>query len=314
MVDNKSNIFDIETNNKKLEEKCKTKDYILFETQLPATDFINKIEISEGINSIPYAPISNYFLTYGILHELLQIYNNTEKETFLFFTKKILDKNEMGISELKKIISKREKIKEKKIIGFDFGNDSFFIKNKNVKYNKGSDMTNFSTCYNNIHTQMKILKVFLLKDIDKDDVLIIKLPNIISTVAVDYMKLLTYVFKNIRLFKLVQDSFFKDSFHIIVSNPHIERYNKIKNEIKDTIKKNNIKDIEKANIKTLLKYEIDENNKEFNAKIKEFANVLETLIAAYLFEIIRALKISLTNNHREAEYWKHLDFYFSKCL
>lgn len=316
MVDVGTDVFDIEASNKRLEEKCKTSDYILFETQIPTTDFIGEIEIVQGNDSTPYASISNYFLTYGILHELLQIYNNIKKETFDFFTKKILERKETNISELKKIISKREKIKEKDLIGFDFGNPSFFInsKDKNIKYNKGSDMTNFSSCYNNINTPMKILNIFLLKEIKTSNVIIIKSPNIISTVIIDYIKLLSYVFKEIRIFKLVQDSFFKDSFHIIVSKPDVERYNKIKIIIKNNIKKNNIRDIEEASVKNILKYTIDDNNQEFDIKIKEFANVLEILVATYLLDITKALRTSTMNNHRDPHYWKHLDFYFSKCL
>ncbi|QKE44590.1 putative mRNA-capping enzyme small subunit [Yalta virus] len=316
MSDANIDVFDIEASNRRLEEKCKTSDYILFETQIPTTDFISDVEIVQGNDSTPYASISNYFLTYGILHELLQIYNNTKKETFDFFTKKILERKETSISELKKIISKREKIEEKDLIGFDFGYPEFFINNKdkNIKYNKGSDMTNFSYCYNNISTPMKILNIFLLKDIKQENVIIIKSPNIISTVMVDYVKLLSYVFKQIRIFKVVQDSFFKDSFHIIVSNPNIARYNKIKTDIKNNIKKNHITDIEKSSIKNILKYTIDDNNKEFEIKIKEFANVLEILIATYLLDITKALRTSTMNNHRDPYYWRHLDFYFSKCL
>lgn len=316
MVDQDKDIFNIEASNKKLEEKCKTSDYILFETELPNTDFIGEVEVIAGLDSTPYAIISNYFLTYGILHELLQIYNNTKKETFNYFCRDIFDRKETNISELKKIISKQEKIKEDNIIGFDFSYSSFFSEsNENItKFDKGSDMTNFSSCYNNIKTPMKIINVFLIKDIKASSIIIIKVPNIISTVIIDYVKLLSYIFKEIKIFKLVQDSFFKDSFHIILSNPNIERYNKIKADIKSSMKKNNIKNVDNLYIKSIIKYNIDSNNKEFSIKIKEFATVLEVLIATYMLNIIKALKISTTNNYRDPQDWYHLDFYFSKCL
>lgn len=314
MIGKEKDIFNIELSNKKLEEKCKVADYILFESNIPNTDFIGEISLVKGLDSTPYALISNYFLTYGILHELLQIYNNINKDTFNYFCQNIFNRQETNISELKKIISKREKIKEENIIGFDFSDSNFFLNQKNIKYEKGSDMSNFSTCYNNIRTPMKILNVFLLKNLKENSVIIIKIPNIISTVVIDYLKILTFIFHEIKIFKLVQDSFFKDSFHVILSRPNINRYNQVKEDIKKNIKANNIKNIDEEYIKSIITYDIEDQNQEFISKIKEFATVLETLIATYMLNIIKALKISTSNNYRNPNDWHHLDFYFSKCL
>lgn len=313
MSESKDKVFDIERYNKKIEEKCKVSDYILFKTEIPNTDFIGELEIIQGNDSSPYAPTSNYFLTYGILHELLQLYNNTKRETFNYFCKDILKRKETDISELKKIVSKKEKIKEEHILGFDFSYPDFILSDTTKKYSRGSDIVNFSSCYNNIKIPMKILNVFLLKNISKKSVFLIKAPCLISTVIVDYIKLLTYIFKEVQIFKLVQDSFFKDSFHLILTNPNLERYDKIKQEVKNSIK-NNIGDINQAYIKNIIKYSLNNNNQEFVIKIKEFTIVLEILIATYMLNVIKALKTSIANNYRDPNVWKHLDFYFSKCL
>lgn len=303
--------IDIDFYNKLLDDKCKTGDYILFQTKIPNSDFHNELELIVGKNSSVYVLVSNYFLTYGILHELLQIYNNIKKETFDYFCQNIFNRKEASISELKKIISKKENIKLENIIGFDFSYPDFFL-NNSKKYNRGSDITNFSSCYNNINIPLKILNVFLLKDIHKNNVIIIKVPNITSVAIIDFLKILSYVFSDIYLIKLVQDSFFKDSFHIILSNPNIKQYNQIKDELKNKFKKQNITNLDGYFLKSILKHN-DEKSGEFIIKIKEFATVLELLIATYMLNIINALQKSSKNSYRDSQDWKYLDFYFSKC-
>lgn len=296
-------LFNITTVIRNLEQKSNKKEAIYFDLIVPSTDFKPVIKIHSGNSSDPYFSISNYFLTYGVLHEFMQLYNSLNRETFEFFCGKILDRNEVDIKTITKFIVKQNNMNNDHIEMFDYSTSDFFL-DKETKFKKGGDMINLSACYNNRVTP-EILNIFLLKKVYKDSIFIIKLPNIISTVSIDILRIICYIFKNVRIMKLVQDSFFKDSFHIVAREIDEERYESIKQEIKkEIIPAKNTKYVSRITNNVF-----DDRYIGFETGIKKFATELEILIATCLLHIAKLIKNSLETQDRDKTQWKYLDFY-----
>lgn len=287
-----------------LERKQKKNEMIYFDMNIPSSDFKREIKLKNGIVSDPYYPVTNYFLTYGILHEFIQLSNNIKKETFEHFCGKILDRYELGMDDFIYRLVKEEKYEKKHIQAFDFSGKGFFT-DKTFKVKRGSDLRNVSWCYNN-SIETKVLDLFT-SNVTEESVFVIKMSNITSIASIDIIRLLNYIFKNMRLIKLVQDSFFKDSFHIIISSPNIKRYEEVKREIKQGLSTVN-KD---KSLVFVTKPSLYTDNEVFETYIKEFATQLEGLIASYLFHIISLIRSGIKDNHRNKDQWKYLDYYTS---
>lgn len=301
-------IFNVSNFNKIIQQKKKTREYILFDVDVPHTDFVKKIKISSGKSNISYPLLNNYFLTYGVLHEFLLLFNKVGSKIFNYFCEDIIKRPEITLEELKKIVCAKENISEKNFIGFDFSESDFFTEVK--KYNKGSDMTNFTNCYNTNNIKMEILNIFFLEKITKNNVIYIKFPNIISSLTSEYIFLLSYIFRKVKLAKLFNDSFFKDSFHIILSDVDLSRYDKIKGEMIKQMKLKKIENVKGLYINNLVEVDIELGFGDlFKSRVKEFGINLEILLASFYFDIIKALKDGKETNRRNEEVWKELDYY-----
>lgn len=303
-----NNIFDISTFNKIVAQKKKINEYELFSVEIPHTDFVKNINISSGKSNMSNPLLNNYFLTYGVLHEFLLLFIKVGTKIFNYFCEDIINRPEIALEELKNVLIEKENVSKKNLIGFDFCDLNFFTEIK--KYNKGSDITNFTNCYNTNNIKMEILNVFMLNKITHKDIIFIKFPNITSTLSTEYIFLLTYIFNKVKLTKLLSDSFFKDSFHIIVSGVDIDRYEKVKKEIISQLKKNKIKTLEGLFINNIIDSDIDINFGEvFISRLREFGLNLEILLATFYFDMIKALKNGKDTNQRNEEIWKELDVY-----
>lgn len=297
-------MLDIKEDIQILERKQKKNEIIYFDMGIPPSDFKREIKIKNGITSDPYYSVTNYFLTYGILHEFIQLFNNIKEETFDHFCGKILDRRELSMDEFIYRLVKEEKYQKKYIQSFDFSGKGFFT-DRNFKVKRGSDLRNISWCYNN-SIDMKVLDIFR-SSVTEESVFVIKMSNITSIVSIDIIRLLNYIFKNMRLIKLVQDSFFKDSFHIIVSSPNVKRYNEVKQEIEQSLST-----VPKGkSLVFVTKPSLSMDNEVFETHIKEFATQLESLVASYLFHIISLIRSGIKDNHRNKDQWKYLDYYTS---
>lgn len=291
-----------------LKEKQLFKDYILFQIQLPKLDSIKIIGLNQGETS-PCTIFTNYFLTYATLHEFVQIFNNTNKDLFDYFCNNILERKELNIMSISKILSEREKslFKLKNFNTFDFSHEKFFI-NTNTQFNKGSDIKNFTNCYNNNQITMELLEVFLLKDIHKDSVLLIKFPTILGLSVIDVLKVLCSICGSVVLLKVVEDSFFKDSFHVLCSQVNVENYHLIRNQIIHIIKRNKITSLKNVKFKNII-FEQTNSSDKFNKCMNMFILHLEILINTFLSSLQKAIIKDKATSHRNKETWKYLDYY-----
>lgn len=304
---NNFNLLSIENIDTLLTTKSYTQDYIFFEKALPKLDNIN-INIKEG-ESNPYVKITNYFNTYGLLHELIQIFNKTKKSTFKYFCKNILEKPELSIQSLADIIIKKKKLNKSHLVTFDFSHEGFFFEKEISQFYKGSDIKNITTCYNNNKISMKILEIFLNDNVIKDNIFLIKLPSIVSIAVIDVLKIITYIWDKTIIFKLIKDSYFKDSFHVICSGINIKKYNNIKKIIEEQIQAKGLKHLSKFKLESLLPFELTNTSKEFEKNIKEFSDCLENLISTYLYNLQLALTTDIPTAYRNENTWKYLDKY-----
>lgn len=302
-------LLDIDDVIRILSQKKELKEFIFFEKTLPIIDSDLTIRILKG-DGEAFGTYFTYFHTYGILHEILQIFNKIGTDLMKHFCRKILEKPEMDINTLKTIISKKYIIPDKKILVYNFGHNNFFINNKQ-KYNKGSDIKNNTACYNNNIISMKLLEMFLLKEVYHDTVFLIKFPSIISISVIDSLKLLSNIFKKTIVFKLMDDSFFKDSFHVLCSELNINNYNKIKKEIKSYLETNKIKNLESINLKSIIKMRISDDYKYFENSLKEFGKCIQTLVSTYLIELFINLSRDIENASRNDKKWENLDNYYN---
>lgn len=302
----KNKLFNIKNIIEILKEKKITKDYFIFQTQLPyilEKDF--HINIEEGPSN-PKIINTNYFLTYAILHELLQIYNSVDNKTLDYLTQNILERKEINIKDLLDIFVKKHNLKKNDFITFNYGHEGFFFTNE--KFNKGSYIKNITYCYNNNFIYLKLLNIFLLKDIKKENKLFIKLPSVVSIAVLDILKLLSYVFKKVIIFKAIDDSFFKDSFHVFCDEVVLERYNEIKLVL--------IKDFKNKNFnfeKNMFLSKILNNNNNitlnFEKIIKKFSLSIEILIFVFLSTLKNLIIESTKNAFRDEKHWEDLNYY-----
>lgn len=304
MFKDKFDLFNIENIINVLKEKKNTNNYMLFQASLPHIDTYGKINIING-ESCANPIYGNYFLTYGILHEFLQEYNSINLDTFKYFSKNILEKQEQDINSLAKQISIEENINLEEIKKFDYSHKNFFVDNK--YFSKGSYIKNITYCYNNNKIYMNILDIFLIKNIHKKDKLLIKFPSIISQSILDNLKLIAYSFKKIIIFKNIFDSYFKDSFHVYAAEVVIDRYKEIQDIIINFKNKNNFPDT--MLIKQILdvkSYSVYQNYEDI---LKDFTLFLEIIIFVFLVNLSNLINLDKKLTHRSDNRWKMLDYY-----
>lgn len=307
----KTDIYDIVKINQYVDEKILLKDFIFFEQVLPKIDSIDTIEIQEG-HSFPHIINTNYFATYGILHEFIQMYNKIEKKTFDYFCRKILEKKELDINTLAKIICNREKKNIENIKTFDFSHPDFFIQTQHQNFHKGSDLKNVTFCYNNTEIYMNMLNIFLEKKLHKDMIFLIKLPSIINCVNIDILQILCYIFDNTILFKIIKDSFFKDSFHVICSNINLNKYETIQSQIKTQLQKKKIKNLNSHHLQLILPSKTTNTVSTFQQSLQEFSFQIINIILTYFFNLQSTLQKDISYASRNEQNWKYLDNYYNK--
>lgn len=304
----KNKLFNIKNIIDTLKEKKISNEYFLFQTQLPyLSDKDVEIDIKEGPSN-PKITHTNYFLTYAILHELLQIYNSTNNDTLVYLTKNILERKEISIDNLLDIFIQTHNLKKKDFIKFDYGHDGFFF-NKD-KFNKGSYIKNITYCYNNSYIFLKLLNIFLIKDIKKENKFFIKLPSVISIAIIDILKLLSYIFKKTIIFKAIGDSFFKDSFHIYCDDIDVDRYNEIKQNIMIDFKKKNYNFEKNIYLSKILNNQNNSNiSLNFELIVKNFSLLIEILIFVFLSNLKSLILETKQNAYRDEKNWEDLNYY-----
>lgn len=303
-MDDYKNFLNIDNIIKLLKEKKKNKDEILFQVELPNIDNLDTLNIKYGKSNV-YIKICDYFLTYGILHELVLLYNLLKKDYFEYFSQNLLNKNEENIVDLKKYLIKTYNLNEN-IIVYDFSyNNNFFFDKSHFK--KGSEVFNITYCYCNNYIKAEILKVFLLKKITSDTIFLIKLPSITSIAILEYLKILSYIFLRINLIKLVNDSMFKDSFHVICYKINIERYKIVYEKLKH-INTNNLHNLYLKKIFHSINLDNYEN---LETSIKNFSKLLFMNVFNFISYITKSIEKDKKIAQRQYENWKLLDEYFN---
>lgn len=298
---NIKNIIDI------LKEKKNTEEYYLFQAQIP--NLIDKdftIDIKDGPSN-PKVTNTNYFLTYAILHELLQIYNSTDNDTLVYLSQNILERKEISIENLLDIFIKKNKLKKDEFITFDYGHKGFFFNKE--KFNKGSYIKNITFCYNNNNIFLKLLNIFLIKDIKKNNKFFIKLPSIVSIAVIDILKLLSYIFKKTIVIKALDDSFFKDSFHVFCDDVDVEKYNEIKKYIMKDFKNKNFDFKKHMYLSSILNNQSNNISLNFDIVIKNFSLLIEILIFVFVSNLKNLILESTRNAYRDEKHWEDLNYY-----
>jgi hypothetical protein len=300
MFENKFDLFNIENIINLLKTKKNTDEFILFQTTLPNIDSYGNINIKMG-ESCANPVYSNYFLTYGILHEFLQVYNNINLNTFKYFSQNILEKKEQDIASISKLISKNDT----NIKTFDYSHKNFFVDN-NKYFTKGSYIKNITYCYNNSKIYTNILKIFLVKDVNKNTKFLIKFPSIVSQSILDSIRLISYSFEKITIFKNLYDSYFKDSFHIYAQDIKLNRYLEIQDKIK-LFKTDNINDT--YQIRQILDININNIYQKFDNSLKDFCIFLEIIIFVFLVNLHNLINQDKNLTYRNKNKWENLDYY-----
>lgn len=303
-----------------LKRKKKLNQRVLIQITLPKIDGIldSDIDINFGPSNI-VSNKQNYFETFGILHELTQIFNKKDLENRKsrdFFFKDILNKKEINIDNLAKLINEEMSFNKQNIKGekvtqftFDFGHkDGLFIEEyQNKSFKKGSEIKNITYCYNINIIPATMLELFLLSDKelgDRDIRFIVKFPSIISSSVSDVLRLLSSTFNSVKVFKSVNDSMFKDSFHVICEHINKEKYNIYRNVIRSKTKD---VDLKKNNLKSLL---VRKEKKVFEDVLEDFSKILISIIYIFISEIIKSYQENLRLTNRDEEDWKVFDYYY----
>lgn len=306
---------DIKTIIKILEEKKTLKETILFKTTLPSIDGISAFDFDLQFGGSTYSTQDVfYFFTFAILHEFLQLFNerdSTNKELRNYLFDNIVERDEKPLN----IVMKDLDLKPKETHLFDFSHEGFFMKDKKINFKKGSEMKNYSYCYNNTSISSEILKIFLLRDeiIEKESEynFLIKFPSIISQAITDTLKLLSYIFESLIIFKQTEDSFIKDSFHIICKGLNKNKYKFVRSHILKLMneKNKNLEDLPNLYIKCLLAYKINDRIREYNETIRKFTLGVEMLICVFLMKLTDSYKTDLITADRNSINWLELDYY-----
>lgn len=302
-------LFNIENIFNFLKTVKKSNEYAIIKTEIPKYQSNYIFRIKKGI-SIVFCFYINYFLTYGILHEFLQLFNNTDEELFDYYCRDVFNKEDINEIDLVGLVCTEYKIAKNNIIYKNFQSENKFFRLKK-RFKKGSYIQNITSCYN-LFIPAEILNIFLLPKKELKQNFLIKLPNISSEFIIDVIKLLTNIFQRTILFKSVYDSFFNDSFYILCLDIHEPSYLKISKEIQENIDSNNI-DIKKDYIKNLFLNNYENNNLDINnnfiIELKSFFFNIEILIANFLNKLIKNLNQDSKLTIRNPKNWNSLDFY-----
>jgi len=306
---------DIKTITKILEEKKTLKETILFKTSLPSIDGISASDLDLEFGPSTYSTTDSfYFLTFAVLHEFLQLFNerdSTNKELRNYLFENIVERDEKPLS----IVMKDLELKIKETHLFDFSHEGFFMKDKKINFKKGSELKNYSYCYNNTGISSEILKIFLLKDeiIEKEANFgfLIKFPSIISIAITDTLKLLSYIFSSVIIFKQTEDSFIKDSFHIICKGMNVKKYKFIRSHISKLIseKHKTLDDLSNLYIRQLLTYKLNDKIQDYNEILRKFTLGVQLLICIFLTKLTDSYKIDIRTADRNSVNWFELDYY-----
>lgn len=308
-------LTDIKNIVKILEEKRGLKESIFFQALLPSIDGISGSDFSLSFGASNYSTKDTfYFLTFAVLHEFLQLFNDrdsTNKEIRNFLFENIIERDEKPLD----VVMKDLKLKTDKTFLFDFSNKGFFMTDKKINFRKGSELKNYSYCYNNNNITSEILKIFLITenviDASQDFNFLIKFPTVISTVLNDALKLLSYIFSSVTVFKQTEDSFIKDSFHVICNGIDVKKYKFIRKHISKCLHDKNlgIEDLSKNNIERILSTNIHDRYQDFNKILAGFITNIELIIFSFLTKLTDSYKLDLKSANRTNSNWEELDYY-----
>ncbi|AKS26325.1 putative mRNA capping enzyme small subunit [Diachasmimorpha longicaudata entomopoxvirus] len=277
-----------------LKKKWMTKDYIYFKTNLPSLSLgVSDIVIEPGASDVNIRN-TDFFLTYGILHELIQIYNTMTDGLFEFFCVNILDKHIQSDSLVTQLYTL---LQSKNIKQFDFTQKKFF--REQTKFKRGSELKNITNCFSNTRITKHILDVFGL-NINLDNIFLIKLPTLTSVCITDYLKILSSVFAKTVILKSVDDNMFCDSFYVLCLEPDVEKYSLFSSKLKTPKEGMYLRSLLS---KTTTEYPI------FQDTIKEFAKTLHYISFNFITELIKLLEKGAEERLRTNEGWQVFDDY-----
>ncbi|AEN03688.1 small subunit of mRNA capping enzyme [Yokapox virus] len=267
---------------------------------LPYYENLPDLDLVLGKTPLPSLEYgTNYFLHISRVNDL----NRMPTDMLKLFTHNImLPENDLekvyDILNIKSVKSYGRTIKADAIVADLSARNKLFKKER-----EGIKSNNYLT-ENNLYVSdytMLTLDIFRpLFDIVSEKYCIVKLPTLFGRCVIDSMRIYCSIFKNVRLFKCVSDSWLKDSSIMVASDINKKNLDIFMLHIRSVTKSNIWKDSNSVQF-SILKEPVD---KEFINKFLEFSNkVYESL-----YYIHSLLYLSMTSDSKsiENEYQRRL--------
>ncbi|AST09308.1 mRNA capping enzyme small subunit [Murmansk poxvirus] len=267
---------------------------------LPFYENLPELDLVLGKSPLPSLEYgANYFLHISRVNDL----NRMPTDMLKLFTHNImLPENDLEkvyeILNIKSVKSYGRTIKADAIVADLSARNKFFKKER-----EGIKSNNYLT-ENNLYVSdynMLTLDIFRpLFDMVSEKYCIVKLPTLFGRGVVDSMRIYCSIFKNVRLFKCVSDSWLKDSAIMVASDVCKKNLDIFMSYIRSVTKSNTWKDSNSVQF-SILK---DTADKEFINKFLEFSNkVYESL-----YYVHSLLYLSMTSDSKsiENEYQRRL--------
>lgn len=265
--------------------------------ELPKITEVRNILIVSG-PSYSKTIFTPYHLTYGAIHEIMQLIYSRGTETFLYYLGPIYKKEEKDFD-----IFLDEKQNDK-IYSLDLSYRNKFltriIEQRNIS---GSNIKNETYTFCNTLITFKILKpIFKIKN---ETTILIKFPTITAVAVQHAIELYAYICGKVYLFKHKKDSFLKDSFCLY----GVQIDHKRLSEVRNLLKKSGISDYNRIE-NNLLMSVFDERiqcNKCFESSFRTFNYDVILSVFVLLVDIICNIKKDSEKRKRTMEQWKVLD-------
>ncbi|ADT91118.1 capping enzyme small subunit [Cotia virus SPAn232] len=267
---------------------------------MPFYENLPELNLTFGKSPLPSLEYgANYFLQLSKVNDL----NRLPTDLFSLYTHDLIQPE----TDLEKIYDILD-IKSVKSYGKTIKSDAIVadLSAKNRLFKKDRDLiksNNYLTENNLFISDYKMITFEIFRplfDISNEKYCIIKIPTLFGRTIVDTIRIYCSIFKTVRMFKCVSDSWFKDSAVMVASGLYKKNLDIFLTYIRSVIKTNNIKNYNNQQF-NIVKSPTD---KEFIDKFLEFS--IPIYEALYYIHSLLLSSMTSKNKSIENEFQKKL--------
>ncbi|AWU47132.1 mRNA capping enzyme [Sea otter poxvirus] len=248
---------------------------------LPFYEQLPKLNIELGYNQLPCLMYgANYFLQLSKINDL----NRLPTELLSLFTHDI-NTSETDLEQIYKALNISSVKTHGKSIKAEAIVADLSAKNKLFKKERGLIRSNNFLTENNLYISDYKLITFAvfrpLFDLSSEKYVIIKLPTMFGRTVVDTLRVYCSLFKTVRLFKCVNDSWLKDTFVMVAEHPCMDNINMFLLHIKNTIRSSTWKESHAVHFKLFddpVENEFIDTFLQFSTQVYEALYVVHSLL------------------------------------